>query len=119
MDAAQNSLIHELDGDRFCDQSALDTAFEEEANGASATVAVVQCPVVHVHADEGIGHGTLEPARVLHRMVQRAGPVLQAIRDAITKVSRDLPRQVLAEVFADDVAAEWQREAGLYEPPLA
>ena len=67
--------------------SPLDAALEEQANGVAAALAVVERPVVHVHADEGVGLGAIESAGVLHRVVERACSMLQSIRDTVVKMA--------------------------------
>ena len=55
----------------------------QDALGASlwdrllAAVAVIEGPLVDVHADEGVGLGTVEAASVLHRVVKRRLAVVQ------------------------------------------
>ena len=73
---------------------ALDAALEEESDGLAAALAVVERPVVDVHPDEGVGLRAVEAAGVLHRVVERTDAVLQSIRDAVAKMSRNLLRQL-------------------------
>ena len=69
--------IHEFDRDRVVDEPALDTPLEELANGFSTTLAVIERPVVDVHANERVGALAFEAACELHRVVERGCPVLQ------------------------------------------
>ena len=112
-------LIDKFDGYWLLDQTGPDATFEEEANGLPAALAVIERPVVDVHADEGVGLGAIEAASVLHRVVERSRPMLQSIRYAVVKMARNLPRHRLAQVLSHDVAAEWEGQAGLAKPPLA
>ena len=64
--AGGRALVHELDGDRPVDDAGVDAALQELSHGAPAGVPVVERPVVHVHANEGVGLGSVESSGVLH-----------------------------------------------------
>src|SRR5690348_11116279 len=53
--------VHELDRDRVVDDTGVDPPLQELPDGASAGVAVVERPVVHIHADKGVSLGSVEP----------------------------------------------------------
>src|SRR5512143_4013650 len=76
------SSVDELDRDGLADDAFFDTALKELLHRSATAVAVVERPVVHVHADEGVCLGPVETAGVLHRMIQSPGAMLQSIRDA-------------------------------------
>src|SRR5919204_1043041 len=94
------------------------TAREELPDGASPGFAVVERPVVHVHADERIRLRPIQAARVLHGMVERGLSVLESIRDAFVQVTGDRSHEWIAEVAANDVPSERQRQPRLSEPPF-
>ena len=75
--------IDKFDGYWLLDQACSHAALEEKANSLAAAIAVVERPVVDVHPDEGVGLGSIEAAGVLHRVVERAAPMLQSVRDTV------------------------------------
>src|SRR6476469_5814575 len=85
--------VHELDRHGRLHQAGLDAALEEEAYGLAAALAVVEGPVVDVHADERVGLGAVEAARVLHCVVERSHTVLQSVCDAVAQMARNFPGQ--------------------------
>jgi hypothetical protein len=58
--AGLRSILDELHLDWVVDHAGFHSAVEQEANGFSAAITVVQRPVVHVHPDESIGTFALQ-----------------------------------------------------------
>ena len=94
-------------------------ALQKEPNGLAPAIAVFECPVIHVHADERVRSTALKAACVLHRVVEGTFSVLQAVRNAGSEMARDVACQRGAKVLSDDVTAERERQPGLGEPPFA
>src|SRR5687767_10502083 len=113
------SATNELNIDPLRDESSSRTAIEKLANRGTPAVAVVERPVVHVHANERVGLSAIKPARIAHGVIQRRRSVLQSICDTGSKVPRNLVDHLAAKVLANDVPSERKREPGFLEPPLA
>ena len=70
------SVFNELNLNGAGDDAFCDATFEEEADAFSASVAIVECPVIDVHADEGVGFRAVQTSGKLHGMVQCAGSMI-------------------------------------------
>src|SRR5437868_12503687 len=77
---AVDRSVGELHRDRFADDSFVYSALKELSDRLAAPIAVVESPIVHVHADEGISFRAIEATRVLHRVVECADAMLKAVR---------------------------------------
>jgi hypothetical protein len=69
---------NDLGGDKlrpngFRNNSSLGAAPEEEFNGRSSRLTIVERPVVDVHTDELVGLPALEASRESHGVIQRVG----------------------------------------------
>src|SRR5437588_86300 len=115
--SATSSVVNELHRHRACDYARLDAFLEEKSNGLTSTLAVVERPVVDVHADECVSLLAIEVARVAHCVVERVLAVVEAVGDALAQMAGDLPLDITRHVLADDVASKWKRQAGLLQPP--
>src|SRR5690606_39218721 len=114
------ALRRPLDRDLVRDQAGLVAAVEEELDRAAAVLAVVERTRVHVHPHELVGARLVEAAAVLDCVLERGGPVVEAVGDRLPQVRRDAADELGPEVAADDVPAEGERQpAGLGAPPLA
>ena len=51
--------------------------------GAAAEVAVVEGVIIDVHANELVSHGDIHAASKRHRVLDRLGPVIEAVKDAL------------------------------------
>src|SRR6266567_1299195 len=107
---ATMGLFDELHGCVAVDDATLKPAFEKQPHRAPTAVAVVQRPIVHIPADEGIGLGPIKASGVLHSVIERTNAVFQTIGYAVAKVTRDLQCQVIPEVLPDDVPTKRQRQ---------
>src|SRR5512145_2774375 len=76
------SVVHKLDGDAFLDDAGAVASIEQLADGPAASLAVVERPVVDVHADESAGPLAVETSRIPHCVIQGLRSMLQSIRDA-------------------------------------
>src|SRR4051812_14364414 len=117
--SATSSVVNELHRDGTRDHTGPDSFVEEESDRFSAAITIIECPVVDVHADELVRFAAIEPSREAHGVVERALPVLEPECDALAQVSRHFCPQLARHVFADHVAAQWQRHPGLVFPPGA
>src|SRR5688572_9140729 len=117
--SATSSVVNELHRDGTGDDSAFHTLVQKEADGGASALAVIERPIVDVHADEGVGLSAIETAREAHRVVERVLPVVEAVGDARAQVAGHFFLQLPRHVLPDDVAAEWERKTRLVEPPGA
>src|SRR5208283_2290619 len=92
-------------------QAALEGPAQKSPDGFPAALAVIQRPVVHVHAHEFVRQVAAHVARILQRVLHRFGPMLQAESDAGRQDVGYLPAHVRREFFVNDIAAERQRQA--------
>ena len=92
---------------------------QQLGHGPPAGFSVVDGVGVHVHADETIGAGVVEPAAVRLRVRQRLRPVGETVLNARLQVACDVAHQGRPEVTAHHVPAERQRQPRLRAPPLA
>src|ERR1700730_13950998 len=109
--SATSSVVNELHRHRARYHARPDAFVEEEPDCRPASFAVVERPVIHVHPDERIGLAPVEATCKAHRMVQSILAVIEAIRDALPKMSGDF--------LLNDVTAERKWQARFLEPPRA
>jgi hypothetical protein len=109
---------HELEIGYARDEAALVGQGEETADAFAAAIAVVEGPVVNVHADELVGEITAHVAGVLEGVLDGFGAVVEAVLDAAGEDVGNLFSFGGFEAFVDDVAAEGQGKAilGLVPP---
>src|SRR5437763_7823779 len=88
-------------------------------HGPPAGLSIIHGVVIHVHADEAIGAGGVQPATLPLRVRQGLRPVGEPVLNARLQVSCDVAHQVRPEVAPHHVAAERQRQPCLRAPPLA
>src|SRR3954464_4418198 len=81
------SGVHELHVHTLRNEARIVAAIEEKAHGLPAALAVIEGPVIHVHSHEGVGSAPLQTPCVLHRVIESALSMLQAIRDAGPKMA--------------------------------
>ena len=117
--AEVRTRLRELHGDGVRNEARLHAPFEEEPDRLASAIAVVEGPVVHVHAHKGVGLAAVESARVLHGVVEGRTAMLEREGDARAKVPRDFRDERRPKVLAHDVAAERERQPRFAEPPLA
>src|SRR5258707_15774237 len=85
--SATSSVVNELHRHRSRDHTRADTFVEEEPYRGASALAVIECPVVHVHSDERVGFAAIEPARVSHRMIEGALSMIEPVGDALPQVA--------------------------------
>src|SRR5260370_6407093 len=98
-------------------QATFEAQAEEPADGFPALVAVIQSPVVHVHADEFVGQVPAHVARVLEGVLHGFGAVVQAELDAGGEYVRNLLPGGGFETFMNDIAAQREGQAVILAPP--
>src|SRR5207245_9885816 len=81
--------------------------------------AVIERPIVDVHADETVRQGFVHVASVLERVSQRVVAVIESVADALLEKAADLADGVRAQIATDGVSSQRQRQAGLFHPPDA
>ena len=71
------SAVYELDAYGVGNDTRLVATREQESDCLTPSLAIVECPVIDVHPDEGVGFVAIKSTRVLHGVVERCGAVLQ------------------------------------------
>src|SRR3982074_3505381 len=104
--SATSSVVNELHRHRTRYHAGPDAFLEEEPDCRPAALAVVECPVVHVHPDERVSLAPIEAARKAHRMIQPPFGVIEAVSDTLPKMPRDFPLDVARHCLPNDVTAE-------------
>jgi hypothetical protein len=84
--------VDELDIDWRGNEASLDTALKKLPDRSAPRLAIIQAPVIHVQADEGVCLRAIESAGILHGMIKSGFSMLQSIRDAVVKMARNLAR---------------------------
>ena len=92
---------------------------QQSAHRLAAARAEIERPIVHVHADEPVGLGAIQIAAILQSVVERFVAMLQAVRDAFLEQPVDVANGLGAQILAERVGAQRQRQAGFVVPPLA
>src|SRR3989449_449892 len=111
--------FHEADLHRPREQARPAGAREQLGHCLSADRAVVHSVCVDVHPDEPVDAGRVETAAVRRRVCEGLGAVGEAVLNAGLEIACDVAHQRVSQVAAHDVAAKWQRQAGLVVPPFA
>ena len=88
-------------------------------DGFAAILAVIERALVDVHADELVGHLRIEIAGKLHGVLQRFLAIVQSVLNAVAQSRAAGVHQLRAQLAANGVAAQRQRQTGLIAPPLA
>src|SRR3954471_21254131 len=117
--SATSSVVNELHRYGARNDPRLHAFIEEQADGGAAALAVVEGPVIDVHADESVCLAAIEPAREPHGVVERALSMIESVGDALAEMPRHFLLSLPRHVFANDVAAEWEWQTGFLEPPGA
>src|SRR5436305_1938885 len=81
---------HELDVDRTGDQARLGRSLEERAYGLAPPGAVIDGPIIDVHADEPVGELRLEVAGIPQGVIERLLAMIQSVDDARLQEPGDL-----------------------------
>src|SRR5256885_5949790 len=111
--------LHEADLHRPREQARPMRPRQQLNHGPPAGLSIIHGVVVHVHADEAISAGDVQPATVRLRVRQGLRPVGESVLNARLQVPCDVAHQVRTEVTPHHVAAERQRQPCLRAPPLA
>src|SRR5215216_1747802 len=72
----------EFNVNRLRYQAVLPCVIHQALHGATASVAILQCELVHVHADEPVGFSAIETSAELQRVIERFLTMAQRVRDA-------------------------------------
>src|SRR3954471_10855658 len=96
-----SSVVNELHRHRACDDARLDAFVEEKANGTSTALTIVERPIVDIHSHEGIGFSAVQAPRESHRVIECILAVVETIRDALAKMSRNFSLKLARHVLAD------------------
>ena len=64
-------LVEKFDRNGAGNNAALYPSLEKKANSLPAAVAVVEGPVIDIHAHEGVSLGSFEATSILHRVIKR------------------------------------------------
>src|ERR1700738_164262 len=105
-----SSVVNELHRNRSRYHSGFDPFVEEEANSTTTPLAVMERPIVDVHADEGVRFATIQAAPEPHRVIQLVLARVKPVRDARPQMPGHLPLKIPRHVLPDDVSTErkWQ-----------
>src|SRR5690606_32762564 len=87
------------------------------ADRLAAARAVVERPVVDVHADELVRKVMIEITAVLQGILHRFSAMIEAVLDRLFKDVSHFLHGFTAEVTSDAVASQRQGEAGFFMPP--
>ena len=85
----------------------------------AAARAEIERPIVYIHSDETVGLGAVEIAAVLQGVVQRFVAMFEPVVDAFLEQPVHVAHRRRAQVFANGVGPQRQRQAGLVVPPVA
>src|ERR1700760_5044394 len=101
------------------DDAALVAELEQLADRLPAVLAIVQCALVYVHADEAVRQLRVEVAGELHRIGKRLFAMIECVLNAFAQRFGDDAHRLIAQAAANRVAAQRQWQPGLLAPPLA
>ncbi len=93
------------------------TAPQERLDGTLSRLAAVERAVVHVHADEAVGGGPVDPAPELESVGQGLLAILEGELDAGPQEARHVRDDRSAEVAPGDVPSQGKRQAPGVAPP--
>src|SRR5437763_836529 len=82
-----SSVVNELHRNRSSYHACFHSFVEKEANGSATFIAVVERPVIYVHANEGVSLTAVESAGKPHRVVESILPVIETVRNAFAQMS--------------------------------
>ena len=102
------------------EQTSFKARAEKTADGFASFVAVIERPMVDIHADEFIGEVAAHVAGILQCVLHGFGTMIEAELDAGRKRVGNFLARRKVEFFIDDIAAERQRQAVIFlSPPNA
>src|SRR5262245_9154057 len=76
-------LLHKLDSNPLLNQARFRATGEKPTHRLPALVAVVERPIVHVHAHERVSLRAIKTARELHRVIESSRSMVQAVRNTV------------------------------------
>src|SRR5687767_11414811 len=117
--SATSSVVNELHRNGAGDDAAFHALVQKKTDRLAPTLAVVESPGIHVHADEGVGLSAVEAASKAHCVVERLAAVIEAVGDARAQMPRHFFLELARHVLANHVAAERQRQPRFLQPPGA
>src|SRR6185437_13819606 len=119
----ENDVIHlhyKLQFLAMRNQSAFVSLTEEPPDGLAAFLAVIERPMVHIHAHELVREVAAHDAGELQRVLHRLGAMVEAVTNARGENVRDRLARRRIVPFMNNVAAEGQGKAEvLATPPRA
>src|SRR5262245_50248642 len=99
------SSLNKLHRHWLCNHPGPMSFVEQFRHGLAAAWAVVQRPIVDVHAHELVREVPIHVTCIFQSVSQRVLPMRQAIADALFQEPANLLHRLLAQIAADDVAA--------------
>src|SRR5436190_21872992 len=85
----------------------------------SPAVAVIDGKLVNIHSDKFIRQILFHVPSESHGVFKSFRAMVEGVQNGILQQSGCLFNQLFAQIFSDDVAAQWQWEPGFVKPPLA
>src|SRR5579864_5856672 len=79
--------------------------------------AVIQSPIIYIHAHKAVCHLRVQIARKLHGIGQRRLAMVKRVLNAITQCLRHLRNQLRSQFATNRIPAQRQGQSGLLMPP--
>src|SRR5689334_5019833 len=118
MDRIQTSgLGNEFERLAVGKEATVEALTKEAANGFPALFAVIESPVIDIHADEFVSQIASHVAGILESVLDGFGAVVETELDAGGKDVGDGFANVRWEALMDDVAAKWEGQAIVFGGP--
>src|SRR4051794_14846425 len=92
-------------------QTALVGLTQETANGFPAPLAVIEGPMVDVHADELVDQVPAHVPRIFESVLDRLRPMVKAVLNAGAENLRDDLANIRFETFVNHVASKGERQS--------
>src|SRR5690349_24964561 len=96
----RSTLFHKIHFGFVRNYAGLVAHIEQAPDGFAAILAVIECALVYIHADEPVGGRRVEVAGKLHGIGKSFFAMLQRVLDAVAKSVGDGRHQVCAQAAA-------------------
>ena len=112
-------LFHEFQFDRSVDVSLVVRFGQKISNSRASDLAIITSEFIHIHSDELTGEVCVHVARVRERVSHCFIAMSETVVDAFANDLAEIAANRRRNIFAHDVAAERQWQAGFAFPPFA
>ena len=92
---------------------------QQELNGPTFGLAIIEGPIIDVHSHKFVGHFLFHVSGKLHGVVEGFITMFQGILNTFPESIGNLRNQLCPQILAYDIAPQGQRKLGFLVPPFS